>query len=150
MDAKRRARRALIGRLLVGHFASYPMMFFCAASSMSLSIVARGDALEAALAVATPRTGIERWLVAKVGLAPPEAATFVMVMQPVLGVLAVVFVVSHLAAIPWARAAARAAVDEAERAAERRGAKRFFATTASATGIVVAVGLVGWIYILTR
>lgn len=140
----------MVAPLLVGHFASYPLMFLAAASTMSLSIVWRGAALEAAQAVTAPRTGVERWLVAQVGLAPAEAATFVMVMEPVLGVLALIFVVSHLAAIPWARAAARAAADPAARLTARRAATRFVATAAGVTGLLVAAGIGGWIYIFAR
>src|SRR5690606_6637437 len=127
--------------LLIGHFAAYPMMFLSAAASMSLSIVIRAEAIEAVQTIAAPRTPVEQWLASRVGMGAPEAAAFAIVMEPVLVLLAVLFVVSHLAAIPWAAAARRAAIAPEEKPGERRAARRFVAATATTTGVVILAGL---------
>ena len=145
-----KAKAALVTRLVIGHFASYPMMLLSAMSTMSLAIIGRSDAIAAIESLAAPRSVVERWLVAEIALSPAEAAAFALVMEPIVYGLAALFALSHLASVPWALAARRAALDEDEKPREKRAARLFVALTAGPTGLVVLAGLVGWIVIFSR
>jgi cytochrome b561 len=128
--------------LLIAHFASYPMMFAAAVAGMSVSIVAQKTALMAVADQMEATTATQRWLSERIGLGVGDAAAFELIMTPMLVALLVIFVVSHAAALPWARAA-RDGPPEAE-AKARRG---YLVAAVGTTLLVVVAGLVGWVLI---
>jgi hypothetical protein len=140
--------RAFVARFVVAHFACYPMMFWASVAGMSLGILLSKEALEAVAEQAAPEGAVQRWLVARVGLDAAEAASFEVVMTPVVVVLAVLFVVSHVASLPWALAARRAALG-GDAAAVERGRRLWLRASLGLTGLVVVAGAVGWAVILT-
>ena len=143
-------RAALVSRLFAAHVVSYPLMFVAAAAGMSLSIIANDEALLQVVATMAPTTGIQRWLMAEVGLGMVEAASFEIIMRPVVVVMLAVFVISHAASVPWALAARRAALADDWGGAEiRRARLRWVVLSLGATVLVVLAGAVGWVIILT-
>jgi hypothetical protein len=146
--ARRIARSAFIGRLTGAHFLCYPLMFVGAAAGMSLAIVFQAGALMAAELTAEPETAFQRWLVGEVSLGPAEAAAFEVIMKPVAVALAVIFVLAHVAAVPWALAARRKALGEADAAAVRKARNTWIVASLGTTGVVVIAGIVGWAVIL--
>ena len=143
------ARAALVSRLFVAHMVCYPMIFVAAAAAMSLSIISQGEALLQAAAITSPSTAVQRWLMAEVGVDVVEAASFEIIMRPVLGVLLAIFVIAHLASVPWALAARRAAfTNDWGGATVRRARLRWAVASLGTTGLVVVAGLVGWLVIL--
>lgn len=143
------ARDAFIGRLLAGHFAAYPMTFAAAMAGMSLSIIAQEKKLLAVSVQLEPTSAAQRWLIDEVGLGVVEAASFEVIMLPLGWVLLVIFVVSHVASLPWALAGRRAAADPERRGASLdRARKRWLWASLGTTGAVVLAGAVGWAVIL--
>ena len=145
-------RAALMGRLLAGHFACYPMMFAATAATMSLSIILQKERLlELGRVVdAAPGSGFQGWLVDKVGLAVSEAAIFEVIISPIVYLALIIFIATHVASVPWALAARRAALepeDEDNRSALSRATTRFFIASAGTTGLFVVAGMIGWIII---
>ncbi len=149
MVSVREARGALVGRLLVGHFACYPMMLAASVFAMSLSIVLQRDALVALSnrADLALETYSQRWLVERVGLSVADAVSFELIMRPVMWLLLVIFVVTHAASLPWALAARRAALDEAAKPALARATRMFLIAVGVTTGSVMVAGTVGWVII---
>jgi hypothetical protein len=147
--ARRSGWRAFVGRFVVAHFACYPMMFWASVAGMSLGIIASTRRLEAVADQIEPANAFQRWLVMRVGLDAAEAASFQIVMTPVAVVLAIIFVVSHVASIPWGLAARRAALYPALGKADVERARRIWLRTSlGVTGLVVLAGAVGWVVIL--
>jgi hypothetical protein len=142
-------RAALVSRLIATHLACYPMMFVAAAAGMSLSIIANEGALLQAAETTEPTGGIQGWLISEVGLGVVEAASFEIIMRPVLVVLLVVFLISHAASLPWALAARRAALtDDWGGVAVKRARLRWMGASLGSTALVVVAGAVGWLIIL--
>jgi len=143
------ARAALVSRLFVAHMVCYPMMFLAAAAGMSLSIIVNDEALLAAATTTEPTSGVQRWLINEVALDVVEAASFEIIMRPVVAVLLGVFVVAHVASVPWALAARRAAlVDDWGSADVKRARLRWAVVSFGSTALVVVAGLVGWAIIV--
>ena len=71
-------------------------------------------------------------------------------MSPIVWVLLLIFVATHIATVPWALAA-RAAVIDPPRGERRlaRATRLFFIAGAGTTGLAVAAGVVGWVIIFT-
>lgn len=145
---RRLARSALIGRLLATHFLCYPLMFIGAAAGMSLSIVLQKQSLLAAGATRESESGFQRWLVGEVGLSIADAAVFERIIVPTSIVLAVIFVLAHVASVPWALAARRKVLGRADDAEVRRARNVWIIASLGGTGLVVLAGLVGWSIIL--
>jgi hypothetical protein len=146
--ASTRARAALVGRLLAGHFACYPLMFGATVAAMSLSIIAQRDALVVLEGQLVAASDTQRWLIEHVNLAASEAAAFELVMTPLVYGVLLIFVVTHAAAIPWALAARHAALHpEQGTSAYERATRRFLFAAAASTGVFVIAGAVGWIVI---
>lgn len=128
------------------------MMLAASVFAMSLSIVFQRDDL---LAVANrPDPGLEsqtqRWLVERVGLGVADAISFELIMRPVMVVLLVIFVVTHLASVPWALAARRAALaGDAGKPALARATRHFLIIVGITTGTVLVAGTIGWVIIFT-
>ncbi len=117
---------------------------------MSLSIVWQEDALVAAGQTTLAKSAFQRWVIEEIGMGTGDAAAFELVMTPLAVALAVLFVVGHVTAIPWALAARRQALGVGDPSASRRARKLWLIATLGATGIVVASGFVGWVTILLR
>jgi hypothetical protein len=129
----------------MGHAVSYPAMFVTAVATMSLSIIAREEALRVVEMQAEPTSGTQGWLIEHVGLSASEAASFEVIMTPVMvGVIAVALL-AHLAALPWARAARAAVLEPGEFAGEPKRVRRRYAITVGvALAVVIVAGAVGW------
>ena len=149
-NAESQARSALIGRLVAGHFACYPMMVAASIATMSLSIIAQREALLRAELQRQPSTDFQRWVIEQVDLDVVEAVRFELIMSPIVWVLLLIFVATHIATVPWALAA-RAAVIDPPRGERRlaRATRHFFIAGAGTTGLAVAAGVVGWVIIFT-
>ena len=135
---------------------AYPMLFVVAMATTSLAVIYAADQLLAPVRTAGQATGLEGWLVRNVHLPAVDAARFVLVLKPMSVGLGLVFLVTHLAAVPWARAAARAAArrgaaDEATRRAElHRGYRLWLWSSLATAAALVVAGLGGWLWIFTR
>jgi hypothetical protein len=140
--------RAVWGRLALAHLLTYPLLLWVAMATMSLSIVARRAALLAAEGQTEPEGAVQRWLVGRVGLGAAEAASFELIMAPVLVGLAAMAVVTHLAAVPWALAAGRHARGLADEASVRRAFRGWLLVSLVPAGVAVLAGLVGWAVIV--
>jgi hypothetical protein len=145
--ARRRGEAALWGRLAAAHFACYPLLFVAAALGMSLAIVTQGDALAAVQDQLEPASSLQRWLMVRVGLAAPEAASFEIIMRPLTYALAAIFVLGHAGALPWALAARRVAIGTGDEQGVARGRRLWLFVALGSTGVVALVGLVGWLVI---
>ncbi len=142
-------RAALVSRLFAAHMVSYPLMFVAAAAGMSLSIIASGEALLEAAGTGAPTSAVQRWLIAEVGLGVVEAASFEIIMRPLVVVLLVIVVISHGASVPWALAARRAALADDWGGVEVRRARLVWVVASlGVTALVVLAGAVGWVVIV--
>ena len=149
-------RAAFWGRLLVAHLLCYPLLFTVAMAAISLAIIRYEQALLEAGTASGAASGVQRWLMREVGLSLADAARFEIILKPVGGALALLFVVLHVVSVPWALAAAREArargTPEAELAQRRlRRAQRWWlGSSLGLTALLVLGGLAGWVWILTR
>ena len=132
------------------------MLFVVAMATTSLAVIYAADRLLASSGLAPHATGLQAWLVRNVRMSPEDAARFELVLKPMSVGLGLVLLVTHLGAVPWARAAARAAArrgatDEAACRAElRRGQRLWLWSSLGTTAALVIAGLGGWLWILTR
>ena len=145
-DAQQRrlGRTALVGRLLSAHFLCYPLMFVGAAAGMSLAIVTQKEALYRDGLTQVPQSAFQHWLIERVSLGVGDAAVFERVITPVGWGLAVIFVLAHLAAVPWGLAARRQALGQAGPEIVRRARNLWILASLGPTGLLVVAGLVGW------
>jgi hypothetical protein len=149
-------RAACWGRLLVAHLLSYPLLFAVAMAAISLAIIRYEQALLDAGAAPEAASGLQRWLVREVGLSLGDAARFEIILAPVGLALAVLFVVLHLIAVPWALAAAREVRSRGTPEAEvahrrlRRAQRWWLGASLGLTALLVLCGLAGWVWIFTR
>lgn len=148
VDARARAGRgAFMARVAAAHFLCYPMLFWTAIAGMSVPILLREQALLSAAEQTEPIGTFQRWLVAEVGLAAPDAASFDVVMMPLGVVLVLLFVVVHAASLPWARGAMKSAA-QGDPSHERRGRRIWLSASLGVAGLVTLAGAVGWARIL--
>lgn len=147
-QARRLGQTALVGRLVAAHLLGYPLLFVGAAAGMSLAIVGQKSTLLAAGLATEPANAAQRWLMQSVGLTAADAAVFDVVMRPTGAVLLVVFLLVHVTAVPWALAARRHALGQAEPDVVVRERRRWIIASLGATGIVVVAGMVGWAIIV--
>jgi hypothetical protein len=138
---------AFWGRLGAAHFACYPLLFVAAALGMSLTIVTQGDALTAVQGQLEPATRVQAWLIERVGLGVPEAASFEIIMRPLCYALGAIFVLGHAAALPWALAARRHVLGTADAAAVGRARRLWLIGSIGPTALVTLAGTVGWLVI---
>ncbi|MFO0571218.1 MAG: hypothetical protein U0263_36650 [Polyangiaceae bacterium] len=142
--------KAFWGRFVLGHFLAYPVCFLTAAGALPYAMVFRHDLL-----LNPGRTGARSKLVADAArdlkLSGIEAAQVEIVLEWAMWACIVVFLLLHIAVLPWSFAAARAARSPAEGAAGlRRGIRIFAGTTATTVVLVALAGTAGWIWVLTR
>lgn len=141
--------KAFWGRFAVGHFAAYPVCFLTAAGALPYAMIVRRAEL------LNPRQlGARTKLVADAArdlkLSAVEAAQVELVLGWALWASLAVFVLMHLATLPWAFGAAKAARHPEQDAAARRGLRIFAGTTATTVVLVALLGTGGWIWVLTR
>ncbi len=134
--------------MLVAHFVCYPLMFVGAGAGMSVAIVLQKQALLALDVSREPTSGFQRWLMNNVALSAGDAAVFEQIMRPTGLVLAAAFVLVHVAAVPWARAARRRVLGRACGEDVKSARTLWIAVSAGITGAVVFAGLMGWAIIL--
>lgn len=142
--------KAFWGRFAVGHFLAYPVCFLTAAGALPFAMILRRQEL-----LNPGRAGARTKLVADAArdlkLSGIEAAQVELVLEWAMWACLLVFVVLHLAALPWSFAAAEAARHPATGDAGIRRGFRIFAGTAATTVVLVALaGTAGWIWVLTR
>ena len=120
---------ALWLRLGAAHFAAYPVAFAAAMAGVPLAMVVRGQAVLTAAS---------------------EAAAQRIIMEVCLGFAALVYVLVHVVAIPWARGAAAVARQEDGAPRRAREGRVFFVTSMLVmSAACVLGGLVGWAWLLT-
>jgi hypothetical protein len=127
---------ALVGRLAFAHLLAYPLAFVAALAAIAPVIVLRGDALLAA--PTEPEGAFERWLVSSVQVAPAEASSVALVLVPSGVVGLVVFVLAHVAALPWALARAEGLA---------RARRIWLWTSLAPVGAIVLAGAAAWLRI---
>lgn len=142
--------KAFWGRFAAGHFLAYPICFLTSAGALPYAMVLRRDEL-----LNPGRAGARTKIVADAArdlkLTAIEAAQVEIVLEWAMWACIVVFVVLHVAALPWSFAAARAARHPEHGEAGVRRGFRMFAGTAATTVVLVAIsGTAGWIWVLTR
>ncbi|MBK7578862.1 MAG: hypothetical protein IPI67_01535 [Myxococcales bacterium] len=142
--------KAFWGRFAIGHFVSYPVCFLTAAGALPYVMFLRRAQL-----LNPGRVGARTKIVADVArdlkLSGVEAAQVEIVLEGAMWVCILVFVLLHLAALPWSFAAAAAARrPEAGEGGIRRGSRIFAGTAATTVVLVALAGTAGWIWILTR
>lgn len=147
-------RAAFWGRLLLAHVLAYPLAFVTATAVTSLAVVGYGSRLDEV--APDPHGRIESWLVRTVALRPEDAARVTLMLRPIAGASLGVALGAHLGAIPWARAAGRAARARGseERARRERDVRRahriWLSTLVGLTALALVAGGLGWIWIFTR
>jgi hypothetical protein len=140
--------RLFFERFLLAHFLSYPVAFVASIAAMPMAVRLRAAALlNAGSEGASSR--IMRDVAQQLELSPTEAAQAEIVFTFVLWTCIAVLLVVHLASLPWAIAAARAAshVPPDERGV-RRGRNVFVGVTIATVILVVLCGAVGWLWLL--
>ena len=142
--------KAFWGRFVVGHFLAYPVCFLTAAGALPYAMILRRNEL-----LNPGRAGARTQIVADAArdlkLSAIEAAQVEIVLEWAMWACIAVFVVLHVAALPWSFAAAAAVrhPDPGEKGLKR--GFRIFAGTAATTVVLVALsGTAGWIWVLTR
>lgn len=145
-----RPAKAFWGRFAVGHFLAYPVCFLTAAGALPYAMILRRDEL-----LNPGRAGARTKIVADAArdlkLTAIEAAQVEIVLEWAMWACILVFVVLHLAALPWSFAAAAAVRHPEQGAAASKRGFRIFAGTAATTVVLVALsGTAGWIWVLTR
>jgi hypothetical protein len=120
---------ALWFRMGAAHFAAYPVAFAAAMAGVPLAMVLRGNAVLTAAS---------------------EAAAQRVIMEVCLVFAALVYVLVHVVAIPWARGAAAVAREEPDAPGRaRKGRVVFIASVLAMSAGCVLGGLVGWAWLLT-
>lgn len=148
--ARPKPAKAFWGRFAVGHFIAYPVCFLTAAGALPFAMILRHREL-----LNPGRSGARTKLVADAArdlkLSGIEAAQVEIVLEWAMWACLLVFLLLHLAALPWALAAAGAARHpERGEAGVRRGFRIFAGTTATTVVLVALAGTAGWIWVLTR
>jgi hypothetical protein len=142
--------KAFWGRFAVGHFVAYPVCFLTAAGSLPFAMVLRRQQL-----LNPGRAGARTKLVADAArdlkLSGVEAAQVEIVLEWAMWACLAVFLLLHLAALPWSFAA-RDAARHPERGPDgvKRGFRIFAGTTATTVVLVALAGTAGWIWVMTR
>ena len=147
---KKKAAKAFWGRLAIGHFAAYPVCFLTAAGALPLAMIVKKAAL-----MSPPLAGARSSIVSDVArdlkLSAIEAAQVEIVLQFAMWVCLAVFVLIHLAVLPWSFGAAAATRDTEQGTLEAKRGLRIFGVTMATIIVLVAVGgTAGWAWILTR
>ncbi|HMJ12104.1 MAG TPA: hypothetical protein VK524_11855 [Polyangiaceae bacterium] len=143
-----RRLRAALGPLLIAHALAYPATLLSALACMPLVIAIRTRALMAA----GPDGAVHPMLrdVARdLSLTQVEAAQVQLVLEVALGVALLVFLLVHLAALPWAWAETRApASGPAEDRDRDRGRRSFAYAFAMLLGALLVLGAGSWLWLL--
>lgn len=140
--------REFAKRFALAHFLAYPLTFAVALATMPLALLLREDALLEAAATGA-KTGLVGQVAANMGLSALEAAQLEIVLGTLLWLSLAVFVSLHLAALPWAIAAAKAARSPSAVAGLKRGYTLFVAVTTSLVGLLLLAGALSWLWMLT-
>jgi len=129
---------------------AYPVCFLTAAGALPYAMMMKQKEL-----LNPGRAGARTKLVADAArdlkLSAVEAAQVEIVLEWAMWACLLVFLLLHLAALPWSFAAAGAArhPDRGE-GGIRRGFRIFAGTTATTVVLVAMTGTAGWIWVLTR
>jgi hypothetical protein len=119
-----------------------------AAMGISLSILAQDEAIRAAAQTTLAASAFQRWLIAQLHMGTGDAAAFERIIVPLGAVLAVVFLLAHVTAVPWALAARREALGRGGAGHARRWRNVWIVVTLGPVAVLVLAGLVGWVVIL--
>jgi hypothetical protein len=151
MTAAKSAATAFLARLMLAHFAAYPLAFVAAFAAIAPVIVLREDAIFAVEAQAEPSSSMQRWLMDELQVGASEAAAVEKVLVPSGIVALIVFVLAHASAVPWAVAAKRAVLGGDERAESLRRARAIWLwINLGIAGLVMVAGIVAWLSIATK
>jgi hypothetical protein len=132
---------------MLAHLIAYPIGFIAAIASMPIGIIARKDALLSA-SDAGASSGIVADVARQMKLDGAEALQLELLLEFVMYVTLGVLLLVHLAALPWAIGAARAAKGAPDLAL-KRGYRLFVVLTAATLVIIALTGTGGWIWLFT-
>lgn len=141
-------RNAFLGRMLVVHLVAYPVAFVAAVAEMPIAIWYRKtELLEARPTGAS--VGVVRDAARGLSLTPTEAAQLQLVLVFILWSSVLMLLLVHLAGLPWAVGAARAARDPELSGRAAKGFRIFGLSCATIGGVVLVLGVAGWIWLFT-
>ncbi len=128
------------------HLVAWAVAFGSAVAQMPLAIWFRRSALLHAQPTGATM-GVVRNAARTLALSPTEAAQLQLVLTFILWGGGVILLVVHLAGLPWAVGAARAARSPALAPSAKRGIRIFGFTCATIAGVVLLAGVAGWIWL---
>ena len=139
-----------MGRLALAHMVAYPLIYVASAAAMPLAIMWREPQLLAVMGQQQPHGAIQQWLVTQLHISAEEAASFEVLMEPIVWLVLLLLVVTHVAAIPWAWAAknAREQPLPSLQRREQHARKMWLRASLVPTLVVVVVGALGWLRVM--
>lgn len=142
------ATGAFLGRLMLVHFVAWAVAFGSAVAQMPIAIwVRQKQILHARPTGAT--VGLVQDAARNLALNPTEAAQLQIVLGSIAWGGAAILLAVHIAGLPWAIGAARAARHPERAPAAKRGLRIFGIACATIGAVVLLAGIAGWIWLYT-